>query len=224
MTEADEPTAKSPNAPKRGRPKKQSTPAESAILALQQQVAALQAQLNKAPVVSESVGDGEGHVMTPGEYFEDGIDAATKQTRISKRRWSRAEIDKRYPKVTFTPMISMPVKPHGITKNGYDLFAGKEATVPSIVKDIYDNAVRSIEAQSKAYPGATQEQERAIFEAARNDPLRGRHATPLQHVGYGWSESALRAAASGTIDPTHEPEQGFPGGYKGAPIDEAVKV
>lgn len=221
VTESNEPTTISPNAPKkRGRPKKVQTSEASAILDLQKQLADLKAQLQSAPVASEKEPtEGQGENI-PGEYFEDGVDPATGRKRMSKRRWSRSEIERRYPKVTFTPMVSMPVKPHGITKGGWDLYAGKEVTVPAIVKDLYENSVRAIESQVKAYPGATQDQERAIFEAARNDPLKGRHATPLQHVGFGWSESALRAAATGTIDPGHEPEMGFPGGYKGGPVEE----
>lgn len=217
MTEADEPTVKSPNAPKRGRPKKQSTPAESAILALQQQVAALTAQLNKAPVVSEEFTAGpEVQVgQTPGEYVEDGKDAATGRPVFRKRRWSRAEIERRYEAVTFTPMITMPVKPHGITKGGWELTAGQTVTVPSIVKDLYQIAMDSIVRQTAAYPGATAAQEKDIFDAALK--AKGLHYTPVKHVGFGWSESALVAAANGTIDPSHEPELGFPAG-------EAVKV
>lgn len=227
MTESNEPTTTSPNAPKkRGRPfGKQVTSEASAILELQKQLSELRAQMQSAPVVSPdtSAQDGQG-AYVPGEYFEDGIDAATKQPKISKRRWNRSLIEQRYPSVKFTPMVSMPVKPHGITRGGWDLLAGKEITVPSIVKDIYDNSILAIERQTKGYPGATQDQERAIFDAARNDPTKGRHATPLQHVGFGWSESALKAAAAGAVDPSHEPEQGFPGGYKGQPLDVEVKV
>ena len=216
---ANELTAQSPDAPRRG-PKKQS-PEASAILALQQQVAELKAQLTAVPIVDDSPGAEAQPDQVPGEYYEDGKDPTTGQPRIRKRRWSRALIEQRYEKVTFAPMVTMTVKPHGITKGGYDLTAGVTTTVPSIVEDIYKNSVNSIRRQTEAYPGATPEQERSIFEAARKDQTKGRHYTPVQHVGFGWPESALRAASAGVVDPSHEPEQGFPGGYKGQPLDEA---
>lgn len=221
MTEdANEQTAKSPNAPKRGRPKKTQTAEASAILALQQQIAELTARLNAAPVIDDKPGEEAQPDQVPGEYYEDGKDPQTGQPRIRKRRWSRALIDQRYDKITFTPMLTVTVKPHGITKGGYVLAAGTPFTGPSIVKVIHDDQMLAIRRQSEGYPGASPEQERVIFDTARKDPLRGRHATPLQHVGTGWSESALRAAAAGTVDPTHEPEQGFPGGFGGKPLPE----
>ena len=221
MTEdANDQTAKSPNGPKRGRPKKTQTAEASAILALQQQIAELTARLNAAPVIDDKPGEEAQADQVPGEYYEDGKDPTTGQPRLRKRRWSRAMIDRSYPQVTFMPMTTMSVKPHGITKGGYDLTSGVPFTGPSIVEDIYKNSINAIRRQTEAYPGASPDQERAIFDAARKDQTRGRHYTPVQHVGFGWSESALAASAIGAIDPTHEPEQGFPGGYKGQPLPE----
>ena len=213
MTEADEPTVKNPNAPKRGRPKKQFTPAESAILALQQQVAALTAQ--RPSIESVTPGPEARPGQTPGAYALNP-DQVTGMIRPgTKTRWSRAEILRRYEMVELVPMLTMPVKPHGITKGGWELVAGQKVTVPSIVRDLYQMALDSIVRQTAAYPGATATQEKEIFDAALKE--KGPHYTPVKHVGFGWSESALIAAANGTIDPSHEPELGFPAG-------EAVKV
>lgn len=228
MTESTEPTAEGPNAPKkRGRPfgKKQPTSEASAILALQAELTALKAQVNKQPIVSEQYitpGPVAVNGQTPGEYVEDGKDPGTGRPILKKRRWSRAEIERRYEKVTFTPMVSMPVNPHGLTGGqGWNLTAGQEITVPTIVRTLYDNAMRANEFQVAGYPGFSSEQERAAFEATLKS--KGPHATPVKHVGFGWSESALRAAAAGTVDPSHEPERGFPGGYEGKSLDE-IKV
>ena len=186
-----------------------------AIADLRRQLDTLQAKL--APTTpSEDAPSPEVQAARPGEYVEDGKDPATGRTSYRKRRWSRAEIERCYPAVTFLPMVSMPVKPHGITKNGWELVAGQPITVPSIVKDLYQNSVDSIVRQTAAYPGATAAQEKDIFDAALK--AKGPHYTPVKHVGFGWSESALIAAANGGIDPSHEPELGFPR------ADNAVRI
>ena len=222
---ANEPTAPSPNAPKRGRPfgKKQTSEA-SAILALQQQLADLRAEIAATPIVSDQyVTPGpEAKVgQRPGEYVEEGKDPGTGRPILKKLRWSRPMIESRYPSVTFTPMKDMDVRPHGITRGEWKLAAGQEITVPSIVKDLYENSMRAIAFQVDGYPGFSSEQERTAFEATLKK--KGPHATPVKHVDFGWSESALWAARNGTIDPTHEPEVGFPGGYNGRPLGE-IKV
>mgnify|MGYP001616853977 FL=1 len=216
MTDANEQTAKSPNAPKRGRPFGRKSPADAAILALQQQLAELKGQLGKKEGIESVIPGPEVKPgQTPGRYAIN-VDPDSGMIKPGvKTRWSREAILNTYQLVTFTPMVSMPVKPHGMTKGGWELIAGEAATVPSIVKDIYDNAIRAVSRQTAAYPGASAAQEQQIFDATLK--TKGPHFTPVKHVGFGWSESALQAAARGTIDPSHEPEVGFPQG-------EEVKV
>ena len=190
------------------------------------ELAELRAKVNaQAERTDESVTPGPeaGPGLEPGSYIRDNISG-----RDVKVRWSRAAIEKRYPAVTFTPLRSMPVRPHGITRGEWQLKAGEEITCPSIVKDIYTNSVRADLMQTEAWKGFNPDQERAAFEATRKQNVP--HASPLQHVGYGWNPAALAASREmalnpkAQIDPSsvgHEPEQGFPGGFKGAALDEA---
>lgn len=236
MTESNDPTSTGPN----GQDKMaKARAAKAAKKTLEQQLAAmqahidqLQAQLDKAPVVSEEYvvpGPEAKPGEQPGEYVEDGKDPATGRIIYRKRRWSRAEIERRYPQVTFTPMLTNTYKPHGITR-GWDLQFGKPATVPSIVKDLHDDQLKAIQNQTEGYPGFSDTQERAAFEATRKS--HSPHFSPVKHVDFGWPEGALAAqakmnAGAPAIDPAtvgHEPEVGFPGGFNGKPLAEQVKI
>ena len=229
MSEANEPTAKSPNAPKAERmAKARAGKAEKAdrLTHLETQIAALKTMLESQSKAAAATGTGSD-ILTeykPGEYFVGGVDASTGRPVMRKRRYSRSDIEKLYPAVTFAPAISLLTRPHGVS---YDLEAAKIVTVPSIVKDIHDAVVFSIRRQSEGYK-VSAEQSRRVFDAAQNDPIKGRHYEPLRHVGYGWPIEALQQVAKGRGNDAKameeigwESEVGFPGGYSGKPLPEA---
>jgi hypothetical protein len=56
--------------------------------------------------------------------------------RGSKIPWTRGDVERRFPKVTFVPEESIPVTFNGIT---YQLREGEDNTVPSCIKVIYDD-------------------------------------------------------------------------------------
>ena len=229
MSEANEPTAKSPNAPKADRMSK----ARAAKSVKHDRVAQLEAQVSKLTTLVESqqraaAATGTGSdILTeykPGEYYVGGIDASTGRPVMRKRRYSRSDIEKMYPAVTFAPSLTLNARPHGIS---YSLEASKIVTVPSIVRDIHDAVVFSIRRQSEGYR-VSDEQSKRVFDAAKSDYGKGRHFTGLEHVGYGWPIEALQMVAKGRGNDAKameeigwEPEVGFPGGYGGKPLPEA---
>jgi len=77
--------------------------------------------------------------LKPGTYVEIGKDSSGAPI-IGKVHWTRAFIEKTYAPVTFTPNRSMDLGPHGVQ---YHVYAEQECTVPSIVKDFYDAAIRT---------------------------------------------------------------------------------
>ena len=218
MSKSNEPTAQSPNAPS----------LQKQVEDLTAQVAILTRLLVAQPQPPEADEKrGTFAIETgqrPGEIYEDGKDPTTGRPIYRKRRWSRADILKQYEPVTFVPMLTIPVRPHGVIK-GWELIAGVTITVPSIVKDIYDGTMLTIRKQTEGYPGYNESQERQAFEATRKS--KGPHFTPIKHVDYGWNEKALAAASdlSPRKDLTpyevgHEPEMGFPGGHGGKALPE----
>ena len=223
MSEANEPTAKSPTAPKQDRmaaARAAKKNQKDDIAELRAQIAALSERLSEktAPIGADAP-SGE-----PGEYFVAGTDTQTGKPVYRKRKWTKGDVEKKYPSVTFAPTLSTPIRPHGVT---YVLEAGKIATVPSIVKDIHDQMVLAIRRQSEGYR-VSAEQTSAIFEAAKNDTGKGRHFEGLKHIGYGWPLEALEAVARGLGDDAAEmerigwePEVGFPGGFGGKPLPES---
>ena len=220
MSDANEQTAKSPNAPKADRMAKAraaKTAKDNRIAELEAQIAALQGQAT-APAP-------EPPAAKPGEYFIGGTDSAGKPVLL-KRKWKRPDVERLYPTVTFAPTLSIPVSPHGV-RPAWILVPGKIVTVPSIVKDIHDAQLFAIQRQSEGYR-VSDEQTKRIFDAALNDPLKSRHFEGLKHVGYGWNMDALQAAGRGLGDSAEEmarigwePEVGFPGGYNGKPLPQA---
>lgn len=236
VTESNDPTASGPKGQDRmakvraaKAAKKQET---DRISALEAHIAKLQEQLDKAPVISEEYvrpGPVAKPGQQPGEYIEDGRDPSTGRVVYRKRRWSRAQIEQRYPPTTFTPMLTNTYKPHGVTK-GWTIEYGKQITVPCIVKDMHDDQLKAIQMQTEGYPGFSDTQERAAFEATRKQ--KAPHFSPVKHVDFGWPEAALAAqakmnAGAAAIDPSsvgHEPEVGFPGGFNGKPFPEATKI
>ena len=229
MSEAKEPTAVSPKAPKPDRFAK----ARAAKADKSDRVSRLEAQIKelKELVTSQSRAAGATGVGSdilaeyrPGEYYVGGVDASTGRQVMRKRRYTKTDVEKLYPPVTFAPIISVPVRPHGIT---YELRGSEIVTVPSIVKDIHDAMVFSIRRQSEGYR-VSDEQSKRVFDAAKGDPGKGRHFTGLEHIGYGWSVEALQMVAKGRGNDAKameeigwESEIGFPGGYDGKPLAEA---
>lgn len=229
MSESNEPTATSPNAPADRMAKARQAKVEKAkaqeaeadrFAALEAQVLALASQLKAAQSVAsvETVHE----TYRPGEYFVGGVDENGKKV-IRKRRWTKADIERMYPTVEFAPAITSPISPHGIT---YQVEAGKIFRGPSIVKDIHDQTVAGIQRQSMYR--VSDADSRQVFEAARNDPLKGKYFEPIKHVGYGWPLEALTAVAKGLGDDAKamddigwESEVGFPGGYNGKPLPVA---
>jgi len=223
--DANDLTAKSPNGPKRGRPKgsknkfKDNETAQL-LRAMQEKIEELEGKLESkgktALLTDETVvaGPEAKDGQTPGTYIND----PKLNVPIGKVRWSRAIIEKTYPPVTFTPMMNTTVRPHGITRGEWVLAAGTPITAPSIVRDIYENSMKSLDG-ARQWKGFDADQERAAFDATIT--TKTPHASPIKHVGVGWPESALIAGRDGKVDPNWEPEVGFPGGYGGKPLEGA---
>lgn len=187
MPETNEATSVGPNPPKPkhagGRPRKVQPVDNSALLAMMaKQIETLQEALKErherqeatlAPVPEAN------DALPPGTYVKIGIDASGSPI-MSKVRWTKRIIDETYAPVTFTPMREMTVGPHGIL---YRVEAGKETTVPKIVKDFYDAALKQEEVErQKTRPMSANE--RAELDArAMESP--GKHMSRLARVGYG---------------------------------------
>ena len=89
-----------------------------------------------------------GGALLPGTILNRGLPTE------SKVHWTRRAIEETYGKVTFTPNETIPVCVNGVT---YQLSADREITVPSIVKDVYDQhraATRQGEWNKHAYFGS----------------------------------------------------------------------
>ncbi len=117
--------------------------------------------------------------LPPGTYFQVGIDAAGAPI-MGKVPWTREVLEKTYIPVTFTPMRTMDFGPHGVH---YHVDAGVEATVPKIVKDFYDEALKGEAADRAKYRpiGATE----AYELAARAAEAPGKHWSRLYRAGTG---------------------------------------
>jgi uncharacterized coiled-coil protein SlyX len=158
--EATDNTVPTPQKRKPGRPKKVTTE-NTDVAELRRMVANLQdallqqgaerfdkqqATLAAVPPPSEE--------LKPGSYVEIGKDSSGAPV-IGKVRWTRAWVERTYGPVTFTPMRSMTINPHGIS---YRVEAETETTVPSIVKSIYDEVIRGERAvQASTKPLSAQE-------------------------------------------------------------------
>lgn len=117
--------------------------------------------------------------LPPGTYIQIGIDAAGAPI-MGKVAWTRDAIAKTYIPVTFTPMRSMDIGPHGIP---YHVDAGVETTVPKIVKDIYDQVIKGESDERTRYRpiGANE----AYELAARAAETPGKHWSRLYRAGTG---------------------------------------
>lgn len=188
MTIEDEPTSPTgPTAPKKnkgGRPRKVNPEEQFAAMAKQianlqaalleqgaRQAERQQATLTPIPPPTES--------LPPGSYFKQGIDASGAPI-MGKVRWTKPVIEATYPPVTFTPLRGMTVGPHGVI---YRMDPGIETTVPSIVKDLYDGAIRAEDAERVRTRPMTAAERSDLDARAMEAP--GRHMSRLARVGYG---------------------------------------
>ena len=134
-----------------GRPKKAptSTPGadNSALFELmQKQINALTQKLAEKQEASLATLPEPTEERIPGTYLEIGKDSSGAPI-LGKVRWNKSWIEKVYAPVTFTPTRSMDIGPHGIM---YHVDAEVEITVPSIVKSLYDEALRIEKARQNA--------------------------------------------------------------------------
>jgi len=118
--------------------------------------------------------------LPPGTYHQVGVDAAGAPI-MGKVRWTRSIIEQTYLPVTFTPMRSMVVAPHGIS---WSIAAGVEVTVPGIVKNIYDEVLKGeVDQRARLRPIDPQE---AYAIAARAAEAPGtKQWSRLYRAGYG---------------------------------------
>lgn len=72
--------------------------------------------------------------------------------RGSKVPWTRGDVERAFPKVTFVPEESLPVTFNGIT---YRLTEGEDNTVPSCIKVIYDDHRKRERAIGRGIRGVT---------------------------------------------------------------------
>jgi hypothetical protein len=232
MAESNEPTATSPSAPTDRAAKARAAKAakragDSEIAALREQVERLsQIVASQQQSVVSIIPENVNPAHAPGAYFIAGVDESGRKV-FRKRKWTRVDIERAFPVVSFAPVITEVIRPMGVE---YRLTAGAVATVPSIVKDLHDAMVLSIRRQSEGYR-VSDEQSRRVFDEAKADPIKGRHYEPLKHVGFGWPIEPLTAVAQGKGDDPKtmeaigwESEVGFPGGYEGKPIPTQVKA
>jgi hypothetical protein len=139
-TEMSEDTATTPKR-RPGRPRKPD--ATSLIAALQEQVLALQEALavraETKQLASLAAVPSPSEELKPGTYVEIGRDSSGAPI-LGKVAWTRDWIERTYEPVTFIPARTMTVAPHGIS---YRLEQGEPNTVPSIVRAIYEDCMRS---------------------------------------------------------------------------------
>lgn len=69
----------------------------------------------------------------------------------AKVPWTRADVEKRFPKVTFMPEETIPVTWNGVS---YQLREGEEITVPSVIKTTYDNHRKRVRAIGRGLAAA----------------------------------------------------------------------
>lgn len=193
MSDSNEPTFQpEPAAPKRkvGRPRKQPD-LNVVVKELQDQIAIMQrAALANQAAAAERFDQIQQQAtlapipeatpeLPPGSYIQLGVDGSGAPI-MGKVRWTRKLINETYEPVTFTPMRSMDLGPHGVM---YRVTMGEECTVPKIVKDFYDQVIKQ-EAEERARYAPLTAAERADVDArAANAP--GQHWSRVAVVGRG---------------------------------------
>lgn len=130
------------------------------------------ATLDPIPVASE--------VQPPGSYVKLGIDASGAPI-MGKVRWTKEIIENTYPPVTFVPMRDFTCGPHGIL---YRVEPGIETTVPSIVKDLYDGAIKTEKQEWDKYKPMSPTEHAELTARAQETPGTG-HRSRLARVGAG---------------------------------------
>lgn len=189
MSDSNEPTTTSPNAPKkRGRPAK--VKPEDGVLAsliegMQRQITQLQTALAEknaeaAAKVTVPPAPEASPERAPGSYVEVARDHAGAPV-YRKVRWTKPAIAKAYPSVTFEPRVTIDVAPHGVT---YHLIANQEVTVPSIVKDVYQQSIREQEARTNAYRPVSI-QEKSDLETRAKMEMGTRQWSRVERLGVG---------------------------------------
>lgn len=131
-----------------------------------------QATLAPIPPASEN--------LPAGTYIQRGVDSSGAPI-MGKVRWTKEIIERTYPPKTFTPNRGMTVGPHGVL---YRMDAGVETTVPSIVKDLYDTALKIEQQESDKYKPWTAAERAELDARAFEQPGVGQRSR-LARVGAG---------------------------------------
>lgn len=118
--------------------------------------------------------------LPPGSLVQVGVDSSGAPI-FRKIRWTKPLIEATYPPVTFTPMADRTVGPHGIL---YRVEPGIPTTVPSIVKDLYDQVDRDNRAQADQYKRLSADEQAELTARAQDTPGVG-HRSRLYRTGSG---------------------------------------
>jgi hypothetical protein len=104
--------------------------------------------------------------LPPGSLIRIGVDG-NGADMYAKVRWSRSDIEKTYPSVTWTPTRTMDINPMGIK---YHVVDRQQITTPQIVKDIFDQTIEGERIESLKYRAITPQEAHDYAEAAANQP------------------------------------------------------
>lgn len=102
--------------------------------------------------------------IPPGGYFNVGT---VDRPDIYKKRWTKADLEKNYPSVTFRPIATVTVSPHGFA---YPLTQNVDVTVPSIVRDLHDEYIASQQLEGRRYRSLSFAENVALAEQAMDAP------------------------------------------------------
>lgn len=147
--------------------------AEIALLREQLSAAKLQSQSTLAPIPPAT------EELPPGSLIVIGRDASGSEIK-AKTRWTREWMAKTYPEVRFTPKRTLPVTPNGVR---YQLVADEEFVGPQIVKDIYDEMLRTEASERMRYRPETPMEKYELAVKASEQP--GKHFSRVSRLGYG---------------------------------------
>lgn len=194
-----------PETPKKnkgGRPRKVKAPESGAILALVEEQAKKIADL-QSMLLAQGAQAMERQKATldpippasderkPGSYVVLGRDSSGAPI-MGKVRWTKQAIEETYPPVTFVPMRDFTCGPHGIV---YRVEPGKQTTVPSIVHDLYVEALRvEKEMEDRYKPWSAME--RAELDARAAEAPGVGQRSRLARVGGGLNVHAADDAAA----------------------------
>ena len=166
--------------PRRGRPPKNARkdPRDAEIARLKAALKAAQSEEVKEVVLAPEL----IAKRKPGEYMTVGADKSG-NPEIRKRPWIRGDFDQ-YPKVEYTPHYSGPCVVQGVR---FELVAGQQTTVPSVVKDEFERAMRIQHPDyATMYPEPTMDQIQKINQRAK---ATGKNSWSNVHfIGTGHAE------------------------------------